>query len=294
MPTLLDYLNKPEYAFRPSQAARRLWRAVAPAPESAVVRLPWRLGLRIATRDDIGRAIWTTGIYDLAVSEALWRLVEPGDTVVDGGANIGHMTSLMARRAGPTGVVWAFEPHPGVFEELAANADGWRREGAVARLELRCAGLSDREGEATLVEGAEFSTNRGTARLADGGAGGWRVPLARLDATLGATRPGLLKLDVEGHEAAALRGARRLLAAHAIRDVVYEEHDGVVEGATDQLRGHGYAVYRILKSFRGPVLAAPERSAADPWTPPSLLATTDAPRAAARFRRRGWACLRGR
>ncbi len=46
------------------------------------------------------------------MSEVLARLIDPGDTVVDAGANVGYMTVLAAAAAGPTGRVVAFEPHP--------------------------------------------------------------------------------------------------------------------------------------------------------------------------------------
>ena len=48
----------------------------------------------------IGQSIRTTGLYDLAVSEVLARLIDPGDTVVDAGANVGYMTVLAAAAAG--------------------------------------------------------------------------------------------------------------------------------------------------------------------------------------------------
>ena len=58
------------------------------------VHLPWGLQLRIDPRESIGSAVWRLGLYDLAVSETLWRLTSPGDLTVDVGANIGHMTSI--------------------------------------------------------------------------------------------------------------------------------------------------------------------------------------------------------
>jgi FkbM family methyltransferase len=296
LPRLADYLNKPEYLFRPSQGIRRLGRALRPSARTAVVRLPWGHCLRVRTGETIGGAIWTTGVYDLAVSEVLWRLIEPAETVVDAGANIGYMTSLMARRAGRHGTAWAFEPHPEVFAELEASLRLWETSGGIAHVRLRQAGLSDRGGEAMLVEGAEFGANRGTAQLGGTGGRAWRVPLATLD---GEFHPGalvgVLKVDVEGHEAAVLRGGQRMLAAHAIRDVVYEEHGSESAPATELLHAHGYEVFKIRKGFLGAILSPPAgRAEGTAWTPPSYLATTDPARALARLAPRGWRCLRGR
>ena len=46
--------------------------------------------------DHLGRCLATTGIYNLAVSELLFRLIRPGDLVIDAGANVGYMSVLAA------------------------------------------------------------------------------------------------------------------------------------------------------------------------------------------------------
>ena len=48
-------------------------------------------------------------------------LIEPGDVVVDVGADIGALTVPLARAVGPAGRVLAFEPQPTVFQNLCAN-----------------------------------------------------------------------------------------------------------------------------------------------------------------------------
>ena len=257
------------------------------------VELPWGLPLRVRPAEVIGRAIWTTGVYDLAVSEVLWRLSDPGETAVDAGANIGYMTSLLAARVGPSGVVYAYEPHAGVFAELLANVGLWEGRRS-ARLRTRQVGLSDSARDAVLVEGPEFERNRGTARVADAAPDAARIQLTTLDQEIGPdVRIGVLKVDVEGHEAPLLRGAHRLLAARAVRDVVYEELSGEESAATSVLRSHRYSVFRILKRVVGPVLArGASRGRFDAFTAQSYLATAEPERAVARLKSRGWRCLR--
>src|SRR5580704_10103514 len=80
---LNDYFNKPEYVFRPRQLLRRFGPRPKGPDDIAEVLLPWGLPFRIRPQEVLGRAIWNTGVYDLAVSEALWRLTDPGETVVD-------------------------------------------------------------------------------------------------------------------------------------------------------------------------------------------------------------------
>ena len=85
---------KPWFVFRPSQVVRRL----TFRPTSTYRHLPVAWGERLLALDDehIGRCLGTTGIYDLAVSELLFRLIHPGDLVIDAGANIGYMSVLAA------------------------------------------------------------------------------------------------------------------------------------------------------------------------------------------------------
>src|SRR5688500_3536521 len=56
-------------------------------------------------------AAMRAGAYEPAFAAALAGAVRPGDVCYDLGAHIGYYTLLMARIAGPDGVVHAFEPH---------------------------------------------------------------------------------------------------------------------------------------------------------------------------------------
>ena len=159
----LEYLNKPEYWFRPAQAFRRLVRQRGRHEVVEAVRLPWGMRLRIRPEETIGRAIWQTGLYDLAVSETIARLLQPGDRAIDAGANLGYMTGIMAWRVGERGQVWSFEPHPELVAELRANVGLWGQAGAAVRVLGKA--LGETEGEATLVQTAEFARNRGTSSL---------------------------------------------------------------------------------------------------------------------------------
>lgn len=77
-------------------------------------------------------------------------------TAVDGGANVGAWTRLMAAHFSR---VHAFEPNPAVFECLERNVEEW---GIRDRVVLHAAGLSDRAGFAVLAiaQGARTVTGR--------------------------------------------------------------------------------------------------------------------------------------
>ena len=277
----LDYLRKPEYWFRPGQVVRRVARQWGRHDAVEEVRLPWGMRLRIRPEETIGRAIWQTGIYDLAVSETIARLLQPGDRVIDAGANLGYMTGIMAWRVGERGQVWSFEPHPELVAELRANVGLWGQTGAAVRVLEKA--LGETEGEATLVQTAEFSQNRGTSSIVGGSVDEkaeerrFSVELTRLDSICsGEASFALLKIDVEGGELAVLKGAAGLLRARRIRQVVFEEHERYPTPVTNLLEANGYMVFRLVKGLFGPGLIPAGESALGPaWAPPSYLATLD-------------------
>src|SRR3569623_794508 len=112
---LLKLFKQPEYFFRPRQVALKLGRTVRAHREFEDVTLPWGATMRIRPGEHIGSRIWHRGVFDLVVLEAIARLIEPGESALDIGANIGQMTNLMSHRVGPKGRGLSFEPHPGVF-----------------------------------------------------------------------------------------------------------------------------------------------------------------------------------
>ena len=233
-------------------------------------------------------------MFDPAVSETLHRLIEPADLVVDVGANVGYLTSLAATRVGPQGAVIAYEPHPRVFDRLRANAARWAMRPSIGQVELRSAAVSDRAGTARLACGPHFEQNMGLAALhADGEPTRdvelVAVPVERLDDAVGDRAIGVLKIDVEGHEPDVLRGAKRLLAAGQIRDIVFEDHDPYPDASTELLEAAGYHLIGLSNDLFGLRLLDPRhRGPLRGWPGPSYLATQDPQRAIDRLRPRGW------
>ena len=61
--------------------------------------------------------------YEGLTQRLLLDLLRPGESFVDVGANIGHLTLTAAHRLGPTGRVLSFEPNPLVYARLSTNID---------------------------------------------------------------------------------------------------------------------------------------------------------------------------
>lgn len=302
---LIEYFNRPEYIFRPIQIYHRLLRpAKTKAKGVEDVLLPWGLKIKIHPDEVIGRSIWIMGIYDLSISELIWRLLEPGEIAIDVGANIGYMTSIMANKVGNQGEVISFEPLPEIHTELSENVNRWQQELGWNQITIKQIALSDRSGQGTLKLPINFSENRGTASLSpekdslnkereEKFVQSYLVPLTTLDEIIAdKDKICLIKIDVEGHELEVLKGADRLITEQKIRDIVFEEHHPYPTPVTQFLEERGYKIFRIKKGFWKPLLELPTaRSITHPWEPPNYLATKDPSRAIERMKKKGWSIL---
>jgi FkbM family methyltransferase len=146
---------------------------------------------------------------------AAWCAAARGAEVVfDVGANAG-IYSLAAVSAAPSAKVHAFEPTP----EIAARLRRTVELNRLASVTVHEKAVCDRDGLGVLRRcGEDVGGNEGMNYVvADlGDADGERVATVRLDTVcmaLQADRIDLLKLDIQGAEAAALEGAQELLAA---------------------------------------------------------------------------------
>ncbi len=215
---------------------------------------------------DVGRSILTTGVYDLAVSELLARLIEPGDAVVDAGARTGYMTILAAVAAGPRGRVVSFEPHSERYALADENVHAARDQCAMAPVEFHNVALGEQQDSATAP-----------------------ASVRALDDVLGNASARVLKLDEEGFALPVLRGARHALESRRIANVVFWDDAVERSGVPPFLSTLGYHVYALGWSVRGlllrPVEEGPLVRAAES---PSYLASLEPGRAFSRCRPRGW------
>ena len=150
---------------------------------------------------------------------ALGRLVRPGMTVLDVGANLGLYTLLLAKLVGPTGRVVAFEPDPDLFALLLRNI----ALNKCSNIEAHNQALGSREDRLML---RRLILNSGDNTLGSGGGRQFRqnveVKVVALDEFLPDLRPDLVKIDVQGWEFEVLLGMEKMLSANHQTQVSFE------------------------------------------------------------------------
>ena len=151
----------------------------------------------------LGLSLFRYGLSE-PTAAAIRANLKPGDTFIDGGANIGLMTLVGARAVGPTGQVLAVEPNDSLVRLLADNLDlnhvTWVQVIATALAE------DDRETVLHVFDG-DAAGSSSLSRLE--GSVAQAVRTTTLDGLV--DRADLVKLDLEGAEVRALNGATRLL-----------------------------------------------------------------------------------
>ena len=192
----------------------------------------------------LGRAsnVWASGRVEALVQRALRDLVRPGDTFFDVGANVGFFTILGARLVGPSGSVVAFEPQPESREALLSNIalNGFSNVLVDPRAISSSSGTAVLDWHnpptARLVGGSQHRTNRSVS-----------VDTTSIDEFLiehPSLAPEVVKIDVEGHEIAVIRGMRRTLAEHG--PVILCEMHRTNRDLASELASVGYRM-RVLE-----------------------------------------------
>jgi FkbM family methyltransferase len=191
-------------------------------------------------------------LFGIELRRTLLPLLRAGDLFVDVGANFGFWTVLAARRGCR---VVAAEPVAGTRRLLGANIE---RNGVGDRVEVVAQALSDAPG-AVVVAVPDGESGQASVHP-DPGARLERheVPATTLDALVGQRRVRFLKVDVEGHELAVLRGAVALLASGRVDFLLVELSGALLDRAglssreiVDLLIADGYELVRFVPANAG-------------------------------------------
>jgi FkbM family methyltransferase len=229
-----------------ARVRRRLWWWAHKRGFDGPVTTRWHLGTRLNHHlvGDISFCTYVDGRYEPNEMFAISKLLGPGMTFVDIGANEGVFTLLAAAAVGPSGSVHAFEPSPREGARLRSNVELNR----FTNVHVHALALGSKTGVATLnVAGPDHPGHNtlGAFSYAESSHQSVEVPLVTLDDVLereDVTQLDVVKIDVEGSETAVIRGARRTL--ERFRPTI------VVEAFEPALQAMGSSVRELLDLVR--------------------------------------------
>lgn len=237
----------------PARGVTRVQRALVPQPILEQVRekrysyppsfgvaRPW-IGSPASL---IGWTVHFRGAYERGTLGILAALLEPGDGVVEGGANEGYHTVFMAALVGNGGRIWAFEPNPLPRKTLEANTN-----------DLSCVTIHQEALAAEPADARDFFVPR--SDVPNQGLGGFAhnftqatekvsVRIETVDRIIGDAPVSLIKLDVQGFEHEVMAGAKHVIERD-LPYVLFESIPGEKSGreVAKMLGKLGYSLWRV-------------------------------------------------
>jgi FkbM family methyltransferase len=209
----------------------------------------------------VGRPLYMQRRYEPCETSLLTKLLLPGQTFIDVGANIGYFSILAAKKVGSSGRVLAIEPEPHNFELLSQNV----KINQLCNVTLANVALGESPGTAQLFCSPQnFGDHRLYADADSGDRQAVNATMVRLDDLIdqyGLTSVDLIKMDVQGYECYVLAGMRRLLGTNRRLRVLTEFWPfGMRHAGSDPawffatFEQFGYVARVITKKGLGPVV----------------------------------------
>lgn len=169
------------------------------------------------------------GLHEFPDMALLLHFLRPGDLFLDIGANVGSYTVLASGVCRAR--TWAFEPDPTTVLSLERNVRINALDGLVT---VQPMALADFDGKVPFTTGRDTTNQVAAAGTVSATQS---VPARRLDSLIEGHHPAMIKLDVEGYEAAVLKGALRTLADPTLRVI---EIETVTEETSALLQRNGF------------------------------------------------------
>lgn len=256
-PDSLPRLLKRLYRFRQAAAGaprRSLSRLLLPRRKAALVaalRRDWPGGYALTDRGELAfvpAPLDARGehvlFHGFAAAPGAAAYAPPGGVVIDIGANLGEWAVPLAKAVGAAGRILCCEPNPSVAAALAATLT----INNLAQATVIPVAISAADGDGHLAVDA---TDSGQSRLADRGLAVRLRSLDSLVAEWELERIDLLKIDVEGHEAAVLDGAAQTLGRLHPAVIFESGHETSEERRriADRLDACGYDIVAVLHHY---------------------------------------------
>jgi len=201
--------------------------------------------MMIDLEQHIDSKIYYTGYWEAEVVRTIRRLVRPGDTAVDIGANIGYLTLVLAHQTGAKGRVLSFEAsdwsYRRLVENIGLNHFDWVNPEQFAVGDTAVSAIELRLPCGYRLDGRITATNQ-------------TVEVVTLDEYIAARhidRVDFIKSDTDGMEANVIRGAQRTIARFR-PTMIFELNPGdilaqsqTVDGLLNIFDELGYRFHRL-------------------------------------------------
>jgi FkbM family methyltransferase len=148
---------------------------------------------------------WYKSTVESSEIALLKKIIKPGMTVVDVGANIGFHTLLMSDLVGKQGTVYAFEPEENNFSKLTQSIS--KRSNVIARKMA----IGDVDQILKLYISPNLNVDHLLYQTGNRNRG-VKVSCRKLDTLFPKVTPDLIKVDTQGFESQVLKGAKGIIS----------------------------------------------------------------------------------
>jgi FkbM family methyltransferase len=214
---------------------------------------------------------WSQSRFERHELDFILKILQPGMTFFDVGANVG-LYSLAAAKKVVHGKVFSFEPCQWTYQRLLRNVE----LNGLQNVSVIRTALGEFSGQAVLqinAPGKDGLNTLGGPRHPDSEITGQEsVPISTLDGFLAqenVSRVDVMKVDVEGAELSLFRGAKNLLEQPASPLILYESDAMLTSGFAYHpvetmwlLERHGYSFF-VIDSRTGQISIPPSGRAYD-------------------------------
>jgi FkbM family methyltransferase len=191
------------------------------------------------------------GTYENELQAAIAQYARPGMVAYDCGANIGYITLALGRAVGSSGHVYAFEPLPANLARLRLHLQAYAE---LCQFDVVPKAVTALSGD------VQFLVHDSGAMGKASGSAGRETEYAQTISVAGVSlddfvfnrgnhAPDLIKMDIEGGEALALKGMSRVLAE--VQPLLLIELHGSesAKAAWKTLTAAGYSIHRMQKAY---------------------------------------------
>ncbi len=192
------------------------------------------------------------GEYEAPVEQVLLSNLRPGSVFYDVGAHIGVFSLIAARNLGSHGSVLVFEPDPSNVRRIKEHASRNHLDAIRIIPKAVCSSVGRLRFQRASVQS---SMNRGVLADDDSAIGESTIEVetTTLDAVgQDYVLPSLIKIDVEGFEAAVLRGSEGIFRSAKPLLVCEIHHEQASSDVTRWLRARGYTFHWLESSTKFP------------------------------------------